>query len=349
MTSGRMRRVDEAMRQVLSDAVPQDLKDPRVGFVTVTDVKTSPDLRHARVYVSVLGDEPAREASLAGAAVRARLPAAPRGLRAAPQAHADAALPLRRHRGARAAARAAHRRRRPGRRSARRERDRRTPRRSRRCSTSCAATRSSSSSPTSTPTATRSARWSPCTGCSRRSARTRSCSCAADELPLPYEYRFFQLEGMVTDRARRRRRARGRVPGLRQHRPHAGRHPQARRRADPQPRPPPRQHALRDGQPRRAATPRAPPRSCGTSCATSAWSRRATIADALYVGLVTDTGKFMYENTGPRAHLMAAELIEAGVDVHGDLPPPVRGHALSEARAARPRPGQRASATTTAA
>jgi bifunctional oligoribonuclease and PAP phosphatase NrnA len=41
------------------------------------------------------------------------------------------------------------------------------------------------------------------------------------------------------------------------------------------------------------------------------------IAEALYVGLVTDTGKFMYENTGPRAHLMAADLIAAGVDVHG--------------------------------
>ncbi len=41
-----------------------------------------------------------------------------------------------------------------------------------------------------------------------------------------------------------------------------------------------------------------------------------TIADALYVGLVTDTGRFMYENTGPRAHEMAAELIDAGVDVH---------------------------------
>jgi phosphoesterase RecJ-like protein len=41
------------------------------------------------------------------------------------------------------------------------------------------------------------------------------------------------------------------------------------------------------------------------------------IADALYVGLVTDTGKFMYENTGTRAHVMAAELIAAGVDVHG--------------------------------
>jgi phosphoesterase RecJ-like protein len=41
-----------------------------------------------------------------------------------------------------------------------------------------------------------------------------------------------------------------------------------------------------------------------------------TIAQALYVALITDTGRFMYENTGPRAHLMAAELIEAGVDVH---------------------------------
>jgi phosphoesterase RecJ-like protein len=39
------------------------------------------------------------------------------------------------------------------------------------------------------------------------------------------------------------------------------------------------------------------------------------IAQALYVGLITDTGRFMYENTGPRAHLMAAEMIEAGVDV----------------------------------
>jgi ribosome-binding factor A len=55
MSSGRMRRVDEAIRQVLGDAVTGELKDPRVGFVTVTDVRTSADLRHARVYVSVLG------------------------------------------------------------------------------------------------------------------------------------------------------------------------------------------------------------------------------------------------------------------------------------------------------
>jgi ribosome-binding factor A len=64
--SGRMRRVDEAVRQVLADAIAEELKDPRVGFVTVTDVSTSPDLRSARVYVSVLGDERARSASLEG-------------------------------------------------------------------------------------------------------------------------------------------------------------------------------------------------------------------------------------------------------------------------------------------
>jgi ribosome-binding factor A len=67
MSAGeRMRRVDTAVRQVVGDTVAQDLKDPRVGFVTVTDVKTSPDLRHARVYVSVLGEPAEQEASLEG-------------------------------------------------------------------------------------------------------------------------------------------------------------------------------------------------------------------------------------------------------------------------------------------
>jgi ribosome-binding factor A len=65
MTSGRMRRVDGAMREVLSAAI-LSLKDPRVGFVTVTAVETVPDLRHARVYVSVLGAEPVRRRSLDG-------------------------------------------------------------------------------------------------------------------------------------------------------------------------------------------------------------------------------------------------------------------------------------------
>lgn len=61
-----MRRVNEAVREVLSDALTQDLKDPRVGFVTVTAVETSPDLRNATVFVSVLGDEPVRRDTIAG-------------------------------------------------------------------------------------------------------------------------------------------------------------------------------------------------------------------------------------------------------------------------------------------
>ena len=60
-----MRRVNEAVRQVLSEHVGR-LKDPRIGFVTVTGVETSPDLRHARVFISVLGSERKREATLAG-------------------------------------------------------------------------------------------------------------------------------------------------------------------------------------------------------------------------------------------------------------------------------------------
>lgn len=66
MASGRIRRVDGAVRAVLGDAISKGLQDPRVGFVTVTQVKTSPDLRHARVYVSVLGSEEEQLESLEG-------------------------------------------------------------------------------------------------------------------------------------------------------------------------------------------------------------------------------------------------------------------------------------------
>ena len=63
----RMRRVNESIRQVLSEGVGQ-LKDPRIGFVTVTGVDTTPDLRHATVFVSVLGSAKKREATLDGLA-----------------------------------------------------------------------------------------------------------------------------------------------------------------------------------------------------------------------------------------------------------------------------------------
>jgi ribosome-binding factor A len=66
MPTARMRRVNEAIREILGDAITTELKDPRIGFVTVTEVDTSPDLRAARVYVSVLGSPEERENSLAG-------------------------------------------------------------------------------------------------------------------------------------------------------------------------------------------------------------------------------------------------------------------------------------------
>src|SRR5918997_1259461 len=66
MAGERMRRVNEAVKEVLSTHIAGDLRDPRIGFVTVTSVETSPDLRRARVYVSVLGSAEERERSLAG-------------------------------------------------------------------------------------------------------------------------------------------------------------------------------------------------------------------------------------------------------------------------------------------
>jgi len=60
-----MRRINEVLREVLGTAIAE-LSDPRIGFVTVTSVETSPDLRAAKVHVSVLGSEEEREATLAG-------------------------------------------------------------------------------------------------------------------------------------------------------------------------------------------------------------------------------------------------------------------------------------------
>ena len=66
MPTARMRRVNEVIREVLAAVIATELKDPRIGFVTVTDVDTSPDLRAARVFVSVLGNESERDAALEG-------------------------------------------------------------------------------------------------------------------------------------------------------------------------------------------------------------------------------------------------------------------------------------------
>jgi phosphoesterase RecJ-like protein len=119
----------------------------------------------------------------------------------------------------------------------------------------------------------------------------------ADELPLPYEYRFFQLEGMVgvlPEDLVRRTVIFLDCGNIDHH---------------------------HDNTLFGTVNYVVPDASC---TAEIVWdllraldvSPSTEVAEALYVGLVTDTGRFMYENTGPRAHVMAAELIEAGVDVH---------------------------------
>ena len=65
--SQRMRRVNEAVRGVVADGI-RDLKDPRIGLITVTGVAMTADLREATVFVSVLGNEKRRKAALAGLA-----------------------------------------------------------------------------------------------------------------------------------------------------------------------------------------------------------------------------------------------------------------------------------------
>ena len=66
--SQRTDRVDELLRQEIGALLTKELADPRIGFVTITGVETSTDLRHATVFVSVLGSEKAREKSLQGLA-----------------------------------------------------------------------------------------------------------------------------------------------------------------------------------------------------------------------------------------------------------------------------------------
>lgn len=66
MTYQRADRVKELLRQVISQIIQGEMKDPRIGFATVTDVELSPDLRHAKVFVSIYGDEECKKATLKG-------------------------------------------------------------------------------------------------------------------------------------------------------------------------------------------------------------------------------------------------------------------------------------------
>ncbi len=66
MASQRIRRVQNLLRSEISNVVHLKLKDPRVGLVTITEVEADADLRHARVFVSVLGTAEQRDNALAG-------------------------------------------------------------------------------------------------------------------------------------------------------------------------------------------------------------------------------------------------------------------------------------------
>lgn len=66
MRGAKLKRTDEILRAVISEALLTKVRDPRIGLVSVTEVRTSPEHETARVYVTVLGDEKTREEALAG-------------------------------------------------------------------------------------------------------------------------------------------------------------------------------------------------------------------------------------------------------------------------------------------
>ncbi len=309
MASERMRRVDRAIRQVLADAVAAPLKDPRVGFVTVTDIRTTSDLTSARVYFSVLGGQAERESTLAGLrhahghlqsriAKELQLKRTPaldfvyddttdRALRVdrlidegstgevAPEVASAATL--------------------------------------RRVVEEIHGTERFVLVTHEHPDGDALGSLVALQAVLRALGKDSIMFIAADEFPLPREYRFFELEGLSSE-----------IPDDLDQRTavfldcgNIERNPA---------------HTLRDVEPLLNLDHHHDNTRFGTinhvmpeaSCtAEVVWTLMQelevevtpTIADALYVGLVTDTGRFSYENTGPRAHRMAAELIEAGVDV----------------------------------
>jgi ribosome-binding factor A len=66
MTVRRAERVGESVREVIADMLLRDIKDPRIGMITLTTVELTDDLKHAKVYFSCVGDEDARQRSLSG-------------------------------------------------------------------------------------------------------------------------------------------------------------------------------------------------------------------------------------------------------------------------------------------
>ncbi|HKL75734.1 MAG TPA: 30S ribosome-binding factor RbfA [Halanaerobiales bacterium] len=66
MSGQRERKVAEFLKEEVSQIIRREVKDPRIGFVSITDVEVSGDLRHAKVFVSVYGDETEKEETMAG-------------------------------------------------------------------------------------------------------------------------------------------------------------------------------------------------------------------------------------------------------------------------------------------
>ena len=66
VASYRMRRINEALKEIIGAALTKELKDPRIGFVTLTGIDTAPDLSHARVFLSVYGKQAEKDATLEG-------------------------------------------------------------------------------------------------------------------------------------------------------------------------------------------------------------------------------------------------------------------------------------------
>ena len=195
MTSDRMRRVNEAVREVLSGAITSELKDPRVGFVTVTAVETSPDLRHARVFVSVLGNPGERRRTLQALDSAHGYPPAPRRRRAADQAHAAArSSSMTTLRSAGCGSRSCSTRRTPSERLQRGAVVARGGRcgRSARTSASCLTTHER---PDGDAVGSLAAMQQVLAALGKDAVAFMP----ADEFPLPYEYRFIKLEGLATE------------------------------------------------------------------------------------------------------------------------------------------------------
>lgn len=66
MRGRRIQRVEELIKREMSDIISNELKDPRIGFVTVTGIEVSGDLSHAKVFVSVMGDAESKEKTMGG-------------------------------------------------------------------------------------------------------------------------------------------------------------------------------------------------------------------------------------------------------------------------------------------